>query len=108
MPESLWATLNKGLVQHLKLRTVRTREVRSLNRLKFVISATGRTSDLVILAPYSSRQPVELVSMVACPLKVRKSKQLSPYRGRCGSWRVTDKHWLDPVAQSSDPRVTSR
>ena len=55
------------------LGVVRKRKVRSLNGLKFGISAHGRTVHLVISAPNSSRRPGELVSMIVCPLKVGKS-----------------------------------
>ena len=49
------------------------RAVRSLNGLKFGISAKDHTVHLVISAPNSSRRPGELVSMIVCPPNLGKS-----------------------------------
>ena len=58
--QSLWVTLKKELVSRLAPR----RGARSLNGLKFGISANERTAHLVFSAPNSSRRPGELGSSI--------------------------------------------
>ena len=63
----------RNLFSMRNLRLVRKHAVRSLNGLKFGISAKGRTAHLIISAPKRSRRPGELVRIIVCPLKVGKS-----------------------------------
>ena len=74
MMESLWATLKKELVQHAKFRT--RAQARSLifEWIEVWYQRERSQSHLVFSVPNNSRRPGELISMIACPLKVEKSR----------------------------------
>ena len=81
MMTSLWATLKKELVQHAKFRT-RAQARSSIFEWIEVWYQRERSHSslavsLVLSAPNSSRRSGELVRMIVCPLKVKRSSVLA-------------------------------